>query len=119
MKREFGFHDFRHTATSAIKRFTCLVTISSKANRYHRSAILIARFRFYRVASARALPNPTKIGIKSDARYARSRLGQSSDIERLHPALRLRVIPDAISADLPPPSLPGNRRERETRAKGK
>jgi len=40
MKREFGFHDFRHTATSAIKRFTCLVTISSKANRYHRSVWL-------------------------------------------------------------------------------
>lgn len=33
----------------------------------------IARFRFYHVTSARASLNLTKIGVKSDARYARSR----------------------------------------------
>lgn len=51
-----------------------LAVILPKACRYQGGIRhSIARFRFYHVTSARASLNLTKIGVKSDARYARSR----------------------------------------------
>lgn len=66
---EFGFHDFRHAADLGNQAFYVPASLLSFRGRVVIGGVSpsdLARFRFYRVTSARASPNLTKIGVKSD-----------------------------------------------------